>query len=196
MADSASRTAASTRSRMPVCAFERAARRDLEVAVARPDGGEHCSADRRLRRDSGSQPTVHHGLRARPRFVKPVARRSRELPPGWEIAKNRRYGLLEAVKRQGSALHVLIGRDRTDLLSRIEDVEHGRKPLWPAWWIYPTECEAGHKWSPGRITVTWSPCNCMAAQAVKAGVAGHLTACCTEPGCSSTWRKPACSGRS
>jgi hypothetical protein len=39
----------------------------------------------------------------------------------------------------------------------------------PAWWCYPLECANGHEWGPGRIIVSWQPCDCGPA-ARRAGV--------------------------
>ena len=28
----------------------------------------------------------------------------------------------------------------------------------PKWWNYPTHCGSGHAWGPGRVIVSWLPC--------------------------------------
>lgn len=44
-----------------------------------------------------------------------------ELPPGWEIARNRPHGLIEAVRRLSpTGIHVVVARDRTELIERIK----------------------------------------------------------------------------
>jgi hypothetical protein len=34
----------------------------------------------------------------------------------------------------------------------------------PAWWSYPTQCSQGHQWAPGKVIVSWLPCNCEPAR--------------------------------
>jgi len=56
----------------------------------------------------------------------------------------------------------------------------------PDWWTWPAQCQHGHPWGPGRITLGWLPCQC-----AKAGPgAGHRTVSCREPGCRSVWYEP------
>ena len=33
--------------------------------------------------------------------------------------------------------------------------------LLPEWWIYPTQCGNGHAWAPGKVIVSWLPCQCV-----------------------------------
>ena len=62
----------------------------------------------------------------------------------------------------------------------------------PAWWSYPEQCENGHEWAPGLITVSWSPCDCGTAVAAHGHVsgAGHLAVYCNAAGCRSVWYRP------
>ena len=67
---------------------------------------------------------------------------------------------------------------------------HGVRRL--DWWTryYPERCAKGHKWGPGRITVSWVPCDCPPAAAAREHGPGHLTVYCETRGCRSTWYKP------
>ena len=59
----------------------------------------------------------------------------------------------------------------------------------PGWWNYPKHCHHGHPSGPGRVIVSYMPCDCAGAR--QAGKLGHLlTVNCREPGCTSCWRKP------
>jgi hypothetical protein len=58
----------------------------------------------------------------------------------------------------------------------------------PAWWKYPEQCRHGHPWGPGRVIVSWSPCDCAPAQAELGR--GHLTVSCRSDGCRSRWYQP------
>ena len=60
----------------------------------------------------------------------------------------------------------------------------------PDWWCYPLACRNGHPWSPGKITVSWMPCDCPAALAERDRGWGHLRVCCRTPGCGSVWYRP------
>jgi hypothetical protein len=62
----------------------------------------------------------------------------------------------------------------------------------PVWWNYPEQCQYGHEWGPGLITVNWSPCTCAPAVAARGQVpgAGHLVVGCDTPGCRSRWYEP------
>src|SRR5258708_39295971 len=60
----------------------------------------------------------------------------------------------------------------------------------PDWWPYPTACEAGHAWSPGKVIVSWRVCDCQGALAYQERGAGHLVVHCAEQGCNSAWYKP------
>jgi hypothetical protein len=60
----------------------------------------------------------------------------------------------------------------------------------PDWWCYPLACNHGHAWAPGRITVSWMPCDCPSALAERERGAGHLRVSCRAPGCGSVWYKP------
>jgi hypothetical protein len=55
------------------------------------------------------------------------------------------------------------------------------------WWDYPLQCAYGHEWAPGRVIVSWEPCECPAAQAHHMG---HRRVSCQAPGCRSVWRDP------
>jgi hypothetical protein len=52
----------------------------------------------------------------------------------------------------------------------------------PHWWVYPTECGNGHRWGPGRVLVSWQPCECSPARAVQPRGAGHRVIACRAPG--------------
>jgi hypothetical protein len=56
------------------------------------------------------------------------------------------------------------------------------------WWKYPEACHHGHPWGPGRVIVSWSPCDCDPAQAEPGR--GHLTVSCRTAGCRSRWYQP------
>ena len=46
-----------------------------------------------------------------------------QLPDGWEFARNRPHGLVEAVSRPTpTSLHVLVARDLRDLLEKVRAV--------------------------------------------------------------------------
>src|SRR5215472_14653143 len=60
----------------------------------------------------------------------------------------------------------------------------------PSWWSYPERCSHGHDWGPGRVIVSWMPCDCPAATASGASGAGHLRVSCHTPGCGSVWYSP------
>jgi hypothetical protein len=50
----------------------------------------------------------------------------------------------------------------------------------PSWWGYPAACQRGHEWGPGKVIVSWKPCDCQSAK--DAGKLGHLSVSCQEPG--------------
>src|SRR5215467_8051194 len=58
----------------------------------------------------------------------------------------------------------------------------------PDWWPYPPRCQAGHAWGPGRVIVSWSPCDCPGAMTDPGR--GHQVVRCGEPGCTSAWYRP------
>jgi hypothetical protein len=62
----------------------------------------------------------------------------------------------------------------------------------PAWWFYPLECENGHEWAPGLVSVSFTRYDCPPVMAAygETGGHGHLTVACAEPGCTSTWYSP------
>ena len=64
----------------------------------------------------------------------------------------------------------------------------------PVWWCYPDRCANGHEWGPGLVTVGWTPCTCVPAEAEaqrSPGAAGHLAVHCNAaPGCRSVWYDP------
>jgi hypothetical protein len=65
----------------------------------------------------------------------------------------------------------------------------------PAWWCYPERCSNGHEWGPGRVIVSWMPCDCPPAVADRGGVsgAGHQVVYCNAAeGCRSVWYSPRC----
>ena len=53
----------------------------------------------------------------------------------------------------------------------------------PQWWTYPARCGAGHAWGPGKVIVSWQPCQCGPARAALAHGSGHRTIACRAPGC-------------
>jgi hypothetical protein len=89
-------------------------------------------------------------------------------PAGWTAA---RAG--ESCKRSRTC--VLVGRMGDRL---------------PWWWDYPRECRNGHPWGPGKVAVSWTPCECRSAQAERSRGPGHLTVECRTPGCRSAWYRP------
>jgi hypothetical protein len=60
----------------------------------------------------------------------------------------------------------------------------------PNWWCYPLACEYGLQWTPGRVIVSWMPCDCALVSVGEPPQFGHLTVSCQEPGCRSNWYKP------
>ena len=58
----------------------------------------------------------------------------------------------------------------------------------PSWWSYPAACQHGHEWGPGKVIVSWKPCDCQSAR--DSGKLGHLSVSCQEPGCPSHWYSP------
>jgi len=60
----------------------------------------------------------------------------------------------------------------------------------PDWWPYPESCQHGHPWGPGRVIVSWMPCDCGPARAERQRGPGHLTVSCQVPGCRSRWYRP------
>ena len=63
--------------------------------------------------------------------------------------------------------------------------------LRPDWWSYPLACAHGHEWAPGRVIVSWTPCDCAQCQVEgKPPKFGHLTVSLPGPGCRSRWYKP------
>jgi hypothetical protein len=53
----------------------------------------------------------------------------------------------------------------------------------PDWWIYPKYCGHGHPWGPGRVIVSWTPCQCQPAREAQAKGSGHRLIECRTPGC-------------
>jgi hypothetical protein len=53
----------------------------------------------------------------------------------------------------------------------------------PDWWIYPTKCGNGHAWGPGKVIVSWLPCQCDPAREAQPRGSGHRTVACHVPGC-------------
>jgi hypothetical protein len=68
--------------------------------------------------------------------------------------------------------------------------EAGDRRRLPAWWAYPERCENGHEWGPGKVAVSWSPCQCRPAREAQPRGSGHLTVECRTPGCRSVWYQP------
>jgi hypothetical protein len=60
----------------------------------------------------------------------------------------------------------------------------------PRWWTYPIECANGHPWGPGRVRVSWRPCQCAPARAVQPRGSGHRMIACGVPGCRSVFFEP------
>jgi hypothetical protein len=53
----------------------------------------------------------------------------------------------------------------------------------PDWWTYPVRCADGHEWGPGRVIVSWLPCQCDPARQAQAKGSGHRMIACRAPGC-------------
>jgi len=53
----------------------------------------------------------------------------------------------------------------------------------PWWWTYPTKCGNGHIWGPGKVIVSWLPCQCGPAREAQPRGSGHRTIACRTPGC-------------
>ena len=53
----------------------------------------------------------------------------------------------------------------------------------PWWWSYPVECGNGHIWAPGKVNVSWEPCQCRPAREAQPRGSGHRTIACRTPGC-------------
>jgi hypothetical protein len=60
----------------------------------------------------------------------------------------------------------------------------------PRWWTYPIECANGHAWGPGRVRVSWRPCQCAPARAAQTRGSGHRMIACGVPGCRSVFFEP------
>src|SRR5215469_182750 len=60
----------------------------------------------------------------------------------------------------------------------------------PKWWSYPVECANGHAWGPGRVIVSWRPCQCEPARMAQRRGSGHRTVRCRVPGCESIYYEP------
>src|SRR5215472_14059044 len=58
----------------------------------------------------------------------------------------------------------------------------------PDWWPFPGQCPAGHQWGPGRVIVSWSPCDCPGALTNPGR--GHQCVRCGTRGCTATWYTP------
>ena len=66
----------------------------------------------------------------------------------------------------------------------------------PSWWCYPLECANGHEWGPGRIILSWMPCDCPPARAAREHGPGHMVVYCdAAPGCRSVVPAAARPGR-
>src|SRR5215469_10929319 len=60
----------------------------------------------------------------------------------------------------------------------------------PRWWTYPIRCANGHPWGPGRVRVSWRPCQCAPARATQPRGSGHRMIACGVPGCRSVFFEP------
>jgi hypothetical protein len=61
----------------------------------------------------------------------------------------------------------------------------------PDWWTYPTQCQEGHAWRPGRVIVSWQPCQCQPAREAQSRGPGHRVVECRTKGCTSApWFDP------
>jgi hypothetical protein len=61
----------------------------------------------------------------------------------------------------------------------------------PYWWTYPTACENGHPWGPGKVIVSWQPCECDPARKAQSRGPGHRVVECRTKGCKSErWFDP------
>ena len=58
----------------------------------------------------------------------------------------------------------------------------------PDWWSFPLQCPAGHQWGPGRVIVSWSPCDCPGALSHPGK--GHQCVRCGTRGCTAAWYTP------
>ena len=60
----------------------------------------------------------------------------------------------------------------------------------PDWWTYPKYCGRGHSWGPGKVIVSWLPCQCAPARAAQPRGSGRRTIACRAPGCDWTDYEP------
>jgi hypothetical protein len=60
----------------------------------------------------------------------------------------------------------------------------------PDWWTYPKYCGRGHAWGPGRVLVSWMPCQCDPAREAQLRGSGHRLVECRAPGCGWTDYEP------
>jgi len=60
----------------------------------------------------------------------------------------------------------------------------------PAWWAYPKQRRNGHPWGPGRVLVSWRPCQCDPARKAQPQGSGHRMIRCREAGCGSVYFQP------
>ena len=60
----------------------------------------------------------------------------------------------------------------------------------PAWWTYPIRCGNGHPWAPGRVLVSWEPCQYAPARAAQPRGSGHRLIACRTEGCDWIVYKP------
>jgi hypothetical protein len=60
----------------------------------------------------------------------------------------------------------------------------------PRWWTYPLECANHHPWGPGKVIVSWVPCQCGPARTAQERGGGHRAISCPVPGCRSVFYDP------
>jgi hypothetical protein len=60
----------------------------------------------------------------------------------------------------------------------------------PEWWTDPEHCGNGHPWGPGRVLLSWMPCQCDPARKARPRSPGHRVIACRAPGCEWTVHHP------
>lgn len=115
------------------------------------------------------------------RFTGHVRRRPVSVEPGLVGA----YVALSLVIRAASRQMGTAGRSR---LSYVCSNEAMRGSDLPPWWPYPAQCPAAHRWGPGLVIVSWTPCECPGALTHPGK--GHQTVHCGTPGCTAAWYQP------
>ena len=76
-------------------------------------------------------------------------------PSKAEIAATYEQWVQEAMQQRDAAkgnAAPLRSKSRMCSTRRVSDV------VLPPWWAYPERCGNGHLWGPGRVIVSWHPC--------------------------------------